>query len=88
MVVNTSQGKSIWMQPLSGVLKKVCSEGFRDTIFSSVTVEVLSDSYGLKALKEQLIGRTRPGGCLNKFFFAGLCLSFRFLILSLIAHRY
>lgn len=46
------------MQPFSGVLKNVCPEGFRDTIFSSVTVEVLSDPYDSKALEEQLTERT------------------------------
>ena len=56
------------MQPFSGVLKNVCPEGFRDTIFSSVTVEFLSDPYDSKALEEQLIEKTPPDGCLDNFF--------------------
>ena len=56
------------MQPYSGVLKNVCPEGFRDTIFSSVTVEVLSDPYDSRELKEQLIEKTPPDGCLDNFF--------------------
>ena len=49
MAVTTSQEKDTRMQPLSGVLKNVCSESFRDSIFSSVTVEVFSNPYGSKA---------------------------------------
>ena len=74
MAVTTSQEKNTRMQPLSGVLKNVCSESFRDSIFSSVTVEVFSNPYGSKAQKERLIERTRPEDCLNNFF-AGLSLS-------------
>ena len=67
MAFNTSQEKTLRMQPLSGVLKNVCAEGFKDTVFSSVTVEVLSYHYGSKAMKEQLIQRTPHNGYLNNF---------------------
>ena len=58
---------TLFLQHLSGALKNVCSEGFRETIFSSITAEVLIGSYNLKVLKEQSIERTPPEGCFSNF---------------------
>ena len=55
------------MQPLSGVLKNVYSEGFRDTTYSSHTRMVLSDPYDSNALKECISEKAPPDGCLNNF---------------------
>lgn len=55
------------MQPLSGVLKNVYAERFRDTTYSSDTLMVLSDPYDSNALKEYISERAPPDGCLNNF---------------------
>ena len=54
-------------QALSGVLKNVCSEGFRN-FFSAFTAEGLNDPYGSKTLKEQLTERKPLDACSNDYF--------------------
>ena len=64
----------------------VLNKDFTDTIFSSVTFELLGDTYDSKALKEQLFEKNPPGGCVENFF-CSFNFLFKFLILPLAADR-
>ena len=74
------------IQALRGVLKNVCSEGFR-TFFSAFTAEGLNDPYGSKVFKEHLTERAPLDACSNTFFLQVYFYHFCFLILSLVADR-
>ena len=78
--------REIWHSQRANVHQCYSEEDFRDTIFSSVTVEILSGPYDWKAFKEETYGK-KTSWLLLKLFFCRFNFSFRFLILCLAADR-